>query len=168
MPAGRPAARRLKAGRCAHHLRQRPYQAEYTVTRSINEVKQLRVRLVLGWVTAWEPRMQVGPFLFYLFPRILSGFVDLNHGIDSARGRRRRFLRQRDLKCPRRADRLGSRREEDPISAWRYIDSTRIKQEEYRAASVGIRQGISRKRREICIDGERDRWYRFYPAETKE
>ena len=38
-------------------LWQRPYHAEITGSRPITEVKQHRARLVLGWVTAWEPRV---------------------------------------------------------------------------------------------------------------
>ena len=37
--------------------RQRPYHVESTGSRPITEVKQRRARLVLGWVTAWEPRV---------------------------------------------------------------------------------------------------------------
>ena len=36
---------------------QRPYHVEHTSSRLITEVKQRRARLVLGWVTAWEPRV---------------------------------------------------------------------------------------------------------------
>ncbi|KXZ75764.1 hypothetical protein TcasGA2_TC031085 [Tribolium castaneum] len=46
-------------------FRQRPYHAEYTSSRLITEVKQRRARLVLGWVTAWEHRVPLPPFLFY-------------------------------------------------------------------------------------------------------
>ena len=35
--------------------RQRPHHVEYTSSRPITEVKQHWARLVLGWVTAWEP-----------------------------------------------------------------------------------------------------------------
>ena len=35
----------------------RPYLVEHTSSRPITEVKQLRARLVLGWVTAWEYRV---------------------------------------------------------------------------------------------------------------
>ncbi|KYB28345.1 hypothetical protein TcasGA2_TC032590 [Tribolium castaneum] len=45
-------------------FRQRPYHAEYTSSRLITEVKQRRARLVLGWVTAWEHRVPLPPFLF--------------------------------------------------------------------------------------------------------
>jgi hypothetical protein len=36
----------------------RPYHVENTGSRPITEVKQRRARLVLGWVTAWEYRVQ--------------------------------------------------------------------------------------------------------------
>ena len=39
------------------NIRQRPYHVESTGSRPITEVKQRRARLVLGWVTAWEPRV---------------------------------------------------------------------------------------------------------------
>ena len=39
------------------YFRQRPYHVEYTASRPISEVKQRRVRLVLGWETSWEYRM---------------------------------------------------------------------------------------------------------------
>jgi hypothetical protein len=35
----------------------RPYHVENTSSRPITEVKQHRVALVLGWVTAWEYAM---------------------------------------------------------------------------------------------------------------
>ena len=35
-----------------------------TGSRSITKVKQHWARLVLGWVTAWEHRVKLGPFLF--------------------------------------------------------------------------------------------------------
>ena len=45
--------------------RQRPYHVENTGSRPITEVKQRRARLVLGWVTAWEHRVQLAlPFAF--------------------------------------------------------------------------------------------------------
>ena len=50
------------------HLRQRPYHVENTGSRPITEVKQRRARLVLGWVTAWEHRVQLA-FIFFLFER---------------------------------------------------------------------------------------------------
>ena len=51
-------------------LRQRPYHVENTGSRPITEVKQRRARLVLGWVTAWEHRVQLASsFLFFFFKR---------------------------------------------------------------------------------------------------
>ena len=44
----------------------RPYHVENTGSRPITEVKQRRARLVLGWVTAWEHRVQLASsFLFF-------------------------------------------------------------------------------------------------------
>ena len=34
-------------------------------SRPITEVKQRRARLVLGWVTAWEPRVSLALFFHY-------------------------------------------------------------------------------------------------------
>ena len=48
-------------------LCQRPYHAERTGSRPITEVKQRRARLVLGWETAWEHRVLLAFFLFFLF-----------------------------------------------------------------------------------------------------
>ncbi len=42
---------------------QRPYHVESTSSRPITEVKQRWARLVLGWVTAWEPRVPLAFFL---------------------------------------------------------------------------------------------------------
>ena len=51
-------------------FRQRPYHVEHTGSRPITEVKQRRARLVLGWVTAWEHRVQLASsFLFFFFKR---------------------------------------------------------------------------------------------------
>ena len=36
-----------------------------TSSRLITEVKQCWARLVLGWVTAWEPRVLLPNFLFF-------------------------------------------------------------------------------------------------------
>ena len=44
------------------YLRQRPYHVESTSSRPITEVKQRWARLVLGWVTAWEPRVPLAFF----------------------------------------------------------------------------------------------------------
>ena len=41
----------------AGHVRQRSYHAERTGSRRIPEVKQRRVSIVPGWVTAWEVEM---------------------------------------------------------------------------------------------------------------
>ena len=43
---------------------QRPYHVESTGSRPITEVKQRRAWLVLGWVTAWEHRVQLAIFFF--------------------------------------------------------------------------------------------------------
>ena len=48
-------------------LRQRPHHVESTSSRPITEVKQRWARLVLGWVTAWEPRVLLASLLFALF-----------------------------------------------------------------------------------------------------
>ena len=48
---------------------QRPYHVEHTGSRPITEVKQRRARLVLGWVTAWEPRV----LLIFCFWRVFFG-----------------------------------------------------------------------------------------------
>ena len=48
---------------------QRPYHVEHTGSRPITEVKQRRARLVLGWVTAWEPRV----LLIFCFWRAFFG-----------------------------------------------------------------------------------------------
>ena len=57
--------------RCMRHNntprgKQRPCHVENTGSRQITEVKQRRARLVLGWVTAWEHRVQLASsFLFF-------------------------------------------------------------------------------------------------------
>ena len=48
-------------------LCQRSYHVESTASRPISEVKQHRVWLVLGWVTAWEHQMLLALILFLLF-----------------------------------------------------------------------------------------------------
>ena len=45
--------------------RLRPYHVECTGSRLITEVKQRRARLVLGWVTAWEHRVQLAHLFFF-------------------------------------------------------------------------------------------------------
>ena len=52
--------------RASNSFRQRPYHAESTGSRPITEVKQRWARLVLGWVTAWEPRVTL-TFSFAFF-----------------------------------------------------------------------------------------------------
>ena len=43
------------------------YHIENTGSRPITEVKQRRARLVLGWVTAWEHRVQLAFHFAFLF-----------------------------------------------------------------------------------------------------
>ena len=52
------------------HLRQRPYHVENTGSRPITEVKQRRARLVLGWVTAWEHRVQLASIFFFQLSKL--------------------------------------------------------------------------------------------------
>ena len=55
-------------------IRQRPYHVESTGSRPITEVKQRRARLVLGWVTAWEPRVLLASH-FAPFPKLYSALL---------------------------------------------------------------------------------------------
>ena len=59
------------------NIRQRPYHVESTGSRPITEVKQRRARLVLGWVTAWEPRVLLA-YIFALFAPV-SGIKSDTH-----------------------------------------------------------------------------------------
>ena len=53
--------------------RQRPYHIENTSSRPITEVKQCWARSVLGWVTAWEHRVQLSFALSFAWWPILEG-----------------------------------------------------------------------------------------------
>ena len=57
---------RLPASYISNVCRQRPYHVESTGSRPITEVKQRRARLVLEWVTAWEPRVLLASTFFFL------------------------------------------------------------------------------------------------------
>ena len=56
-------------------FRQRPYHVESTGSRPITEVKQRRARLVLGWVTAWEPRVLLALLFCSRFLISLGSFL---------------------------------------------------------------------------------------------
>ena len=58
-------------------LRQRPYHVESTSSRPITEVKQRWARLVLGWVTAWEPRVLLASKFCTFLPRHTLIFFEL-------------------------------------------------------------------------------------------
>ncbi len=47
--------------------RHRPYHVEYAGSRPITEAKQRWARLVLGRETAWEHRVLMALFYFFLF-----------------------------------------------------------------------------------------------------
>ena len=60
----RDSRRMWQDERCVRRAtgRQRSNQAEYTGSRPITEVKQLRAGPVLGWVTAWETPVSLASF----------------------------------------------------------------------------------------------------------
>ena len=59
--------------------RQRSYHAERTGSRQIPAVKQRRVSIVPGWVTAWEVEMLLAVLVLELFVLFLKMFERLGY-----------------------------------------------------------------------------------------
>lgn len=60
---------------CVACPRQRSYHAERTGSRQIPAVKQRRVSIVPGWVTAWEVEMLLAYFRFSIFDFLFAVVV---------------------------------------------------------------------------------------------